>query len=124
MTEKKRLPDAELAVMQAIWENGKEAGRSDLDAALCAHNWNANTINTYLTRLCEKGYLTVRREGRNNLYTPIVSKEEYLQYDSRETLGRLYGGSVTHFVAALCAEKPLERGEIDELHRYLDELSK
>lgn len=124
MTEKKRLPDAELAVMQAIWENGKEVGRSDLDAALCAHNWNANTINTYLTRLCDKGFLAVRKAGRGNLYTALVDRDTYLKYDSRETLGRLYGGSVTHFVAALCAEKPLDRSEIDELRRYLDELSK
>ena len=36
---------------------------------------------------------------------------------------RLYGGSLGSFVAALTAEKPLAQSEIDELRRYLDEMS-
>ncbi|MDO4813127.1 MAG: BlaI/MecI/CopY family transcriptional regulator [Eubacteriales bacterium] len=124
MEEKKKLPDAELAVMQAIWTHSGEVARSDIETALSDHNWTANTINTYLTRLCEKGFLSVRREGRGNLYTAQVTRETYLKYDSQETLGKLYGGSVKRFVAALCAEKPLEQSEIDELRRYLDELSR
>lgn len=54
MDDKKRLPDAELAVMQAIWAVGGEVSRGDLDGALASHGWSANTVNTYLTRLCEK----------------------------------------------------------------------
>ena len=33
MDDKKRLPDAELAVMQAIWAVGGEVSRGDLDGA-------------------------------------------------------------------------------------------
>ena len=124
MDEKKRLPDAELAVMLSIWAHGGEVARGDIESALASHNWTANTINTYLTRLCDKGFLAARKAGRGNLYTALVDRETYLKYDSRETLGKLYDGSVTHFVAALCAEKPLDRSEIDELRRYLDALSK
>ena len=124
MDEKKRLSDAELAVMLSIWAHGGEVARGDIESALASHNWTANTINTYLTRLCDKGFLAARKAGRGNLYTALVDRETYLKYDSRETLGKLYDGSVTHFVAALCAEKPLDRSEIDELRRYLDALSK
>jgi len=122
--DKKRLPDAELAVMQAIWEKNKEAGRSDLDEALSPYNWNANTVNTYLARLVDKGYLRVRREGKNNLYIAIISKDEYLSHDSREMLQRLYGGKLTSFVAALTAEQPLSKNDIEELKQYLDEMSR
>lgn len=80
-------------------------------------------INTYLTRLCDKGYLSARREGRSNFYTPLVSQEKYREFDSRSVLQRLYGGSLGSFVAALTAEKPLAQSEIDELRRYLDEMS-
>ena len=124
MEEKKRLPDAELAVMQAIWDKGGEAGRGDIEGALAPHGWSANTINTYLTRLCDKGFLTSRREGRNNLYTPLVSKDKYLEFESRSVLKRLYGGALGSFVAALNAEQPLEQCEIDELRQFLDEMSR
>ena len=135
MDDKKRLPDAELAVMQAIWAVGGEVSRGDLDGALASHGWSANTVNTYLTRLCEKGFLSSRREGRNNLYTPLVSKDRYLEFESRSVLKRLYGGSLGSFVAALNADglrcggartpaQPLEQSEIDELRQFLDDMSR
>ena len=124
MEDKKRLPDAELAVMQAIWAQEGEVGRGDIEGALASHGWSANTLNTYLTRLCDRGFLLSRREGRNNLYTPLVSKERYLEAESRSVLKRLYGGSLGSFVAALNAEQPLEQREIDELRQFLDEMSR
>ena len=124
MEDKKRLPDAELAVMQAIWAQEGEVGRGDIEGALASHGWSANTLNTYLTRLCDRGFLSSRREGRNNLYTPLVSKERYLEAESRSVLKRLYGGSLGSFVAALNAEQPLEQREIDELRQFLDEMSR
>ena len=124
MEEKRRLPDAELAVMQAIWNKGGEVGRSDIEGALAGRGWSANTLNTYLTRLCEKGFLASRREGRNNLYTPLVAKERYLEHESRSVLKRLYGGSLGSFMAALNAERPLEQSEIDELRQFLDDMSR
>ena len=124
MEEKRRLPDAELAAMQAVWAVGGEVGRGDIEGALASHGWSANTVNTYLTRLCDKGFLTSRREGRNNLYTPLVSKDKYLEFESRSVLDRLYGGSLGSFVAALNAEQPLEQSEIDELRQFLDDMSR
>lgn len=124
MEEKKRLPDAELAVMQAVWAQSGEVGRADIEGALASHGWSTNTLNTYLTRLCEKGFLTSRREGRNNLYTPLVSRDKYLEFESRSVLKRLYGGSLGSFVAALNAEQPLELREIDELRQFLDDMSR
>lgn len=46
MEEKKRLPDAELAVMQAVWAQSGEVGRADIEGALASHGWSANTLNT------------------------------------------------------------------------------
>ena len=123
MDGRKRLPDAELSVMQAVWAHGGEVSRGDIEGALASHGWSVNTINTYLTRLCDKGYLSARREGRSNFYTPLVSQEKYREFDSRSVLQRLYGGSLGSFVAALTAEKPLAQSEIDELRRYLDEMT-
>ena len=124
MEERKRLPDAELAVMQAAWSRGGEIARGDIEGALASHGWSVNTLNTYLTRLCERGFLASRREGRNNLYTPLVSKDSYLEHESRSVLERLYGGSLGSFVAALNAEQPLAQSEIDELRRFLDDMER
>ena len=91
MDGRKRLPDAELSVMQAVWAHGGEVSRGDIEGALASHGWSVNTINTYLTRLADKGFLSARRLGRSNRYTPLVSREDYLSFDSRSVLYDLNG---------------------------------
>ena len=118
----KRLPDTELEVMKALWASGPDTPRAVLDQALAAFQWSPNTINTYLTRLTEKGFVSVRREGRSNRYTPLISREDYLTFDSRMVLSRLYGSSPRNFVAAL-AKGGLDQRDVEDLRELLDELS-
>ncbi len=117
----KRLPDTELEVMKALWASGPNTPRSVLEDKLSSFGWAANTVNTYLSRLADKGFVSVRREGKSNLYTPLVTQEEYQTFDSRAVLDRLYG-SPRNFVAAL-AREGLEKGELEELQALLDQLS-
>ena len=118
----KRLPDTELEVMKALWASGPDTPRAQLEQSLTAFHWAPNTINTYLTRLAEKGFVSVRREGKSNRYTPLVSREDYLAFDSRMVLSRLYGSSPRNFVAAL-AKGGLEQKDLEDLRDLLDELS-
>lgn len=118
----KRLPDTELEVMKALWTTGPDTPRTALEMALEPFHWASNTVNTYLTRLVEKGFVSARREGKSNLYTPLVSREDYLAFDSRTVLSKLYGSSPRNFLAAL-AKTGLEKGELDDLRDLLDQLS-
>lgn len=93
----KRLPDTELEVMKALWSLGEDVPRAALDQALVEFGWASNTVNTYLSRLAEKSFVSVRREGKGNRYTPLVSREDYLAFDSRSVLSRLYGSSPPEF---------------------------
>ena len=117
----KRLPDTELEVMKALWAAGDDVPRSALDARLAPLGWAPNTVNTYLSRLADKGFVRVRRAGRENRYAPLVGREEYLAFDSRAVLDRLYG-TPRNFVAAL-AKGGLEQKDLEELRDLLDELS-
>lgn len=116
----KRLPDTELEVIKALWACGPSTPRAALENQLAPFSWASNTINTYLTRLVKKGFVSVEHKRSGNLYTPVVSREEYQAFDSRATLSQLYG-SPRNFVAAL-ARKGLERSELEELRQLLNEL--
>ncbi len=117
----KRLPDTELEVMKALWTSGPDTPRALLEARLAPCSWAANTINTYLSRLAEKGFVAVRRKGKSNLYTPLVDQEAYQAFDSRAVLDRLYG-SPRNFVAAL-ARQGIRRDELEDLQALLDQLN-
>lgn len=116
----KRLPDTELEVIKALWASGPDTPRTALEDKLSSFGWAPNTVNTYLTRLVKKGFVSVEHRRTGNLYTPLVSREEYQAFDSRATLSQLYG-SPRNFVAAL-AREGLKKDELDDLRRLLNEL--
>lgn len=117
----KRLPDTELEVMKALWATDPDTPRSLLEERLAGFGWASNTVNTYLSRLSDKGFVAVRREGKSNLYTPLIGQEEYQAFDSRAVLERLYG-SPRNFVAAL-AREGMRQEELEELRALLDQLN-
>ena len=118
----KHLPDSELAVMKAIWACGEDVSRAEMETHLTEYNWSANAVNTYLSRLTEKGFVSSRKEGKSLLYTPLVSRNEYLAFDSRRVLKILYDGKPRNFMAAL-ASSGLDKQDVAELRALLDELS-
>ena len=75
---------------------------------------------TFLSRLCDKGFLSCEKEGRQNLYTPCVTREDYLQRESRSFVERMCGGSVKNLVASLSDAGALTKSDIDELRAFLD----
>lgn len=123
MSEFKTLSDTELKIMQFIWDMDPLVSRSDIEEKLCSdRNLAPSTIITFLTRLCDKGFLTVYRKGRTNYYSPIVSKQEYLASENNSFLNRLYGGSVSDFAVSLC-NSGISKEDLDELKRMLEENS-
>ncbi len=123
MEEIKRLPDAELAVMQAIWSLQPPVTAADVQQHT-EKDWKATSVLTFLSRLCEKGFLRCEKEGRQNLYTPLIGQEQYLQRESRSFVERLCGGSVKNLVASLSDAGALTEDDIDELRAFLDAQAK
>ena len=116
----RRLPDRELELMQIIWQKEPPVSRTEIEENLKKdHTLAATTILTLLTRLCEKGFLKLEKQGRANLYTPVVTQKAYLAGESRSLLIKLYGGSVRTFAAALC-DSGLTREELAELRDLLE----
>ena len=117
----RRLPDSELEVMKALWASGPDTSRAELEEALAPMGLASNTVNTYLTRLQEKGFVPAKRDGKLNRYTPLVSQEDYRAFDSRSILTKLYDSSPRKFVAALAQGGGTET-DAEDLRALLDEL--
>ena len=115
------LPDGELEIMQIVWQSEPPVSRGVIEEALNGRRKRApSTILTFLTRLCERGFLSVERRGRTNLYTPLVTRKDYLAGESRRMLDRLYGGSLSAFAVSL-SDSGVTKEELAELRRLLEE---
>ncbi len=117
----KKLSDAELDVMLAVWQNRPPVLRSDLEEQLKSHNWADTTVLTLLSKLVEKGYLSLERQGRRNLYTPLVSERDYRRWANRSFLGKMYQSSLRRMVASLVESSDLTDRDLQELEEFITE---
>ena len=117
----RRLPDSELTVMQALWACGEPATRAHIEQNLPAdHDMALTTLLTLLTRLNEKGFLAAEKAGRGNIYTPLITREDYLAAQSRRFVDQLCGGSMSVLASALCGSG-LSKEELAQLRQLLEE---
>jgi predicted transcriptional regulator len=105
----RQLGALEAEVMSIIWDRGDWVAVNDLRPALRGRTRAYTTIMTIVTRLCEKGLLERRRQGRGFVYRPALTKEQL----AAQTLREVLAGSddpqavLAHFVKDLQADPEL-----------------
>ena len=112
-----QVSDYELEVMKIIWANGGTAMYAEIVAGLEAKN-NALTKNTMLTllsRLTDKEILKTSKAGRRNIYTAIVSENDYQADQTIRFLDKIYDGSTKGLVSTLLAKNLLSKSEYSDL---------
>jgi predicted transcriptional regulator len=105
----RRLGALEAEVMELAWRRGDWIGVNDLLAALQGPQRAYTTVMTIVTRLCDKGLLERRRQGRGFVYRPALSKEELAARALRDVLAGTEDPAavLAHFVKDLEASPAL-----------------
>ena len=80
--------------------------------------WNLSALQTLLSRLTERGFLSAGKEGRQNVYTPLVSEGEYVAFENAPFLE---GKGLPGLVTALYDSQSISREDLAELRAFLDE---
>ena len=120
MELKKRLPESEAEIMLTVWELGGSVTADEILAHI-QKDWGTTTLLNLLTRLVNREFLSCRKEGRLNVYTPLVEKEEYLRWESASFLRRFHAGSLTTLVASLYSGNSVTREDLEQLRKFIDE---
>lgn len=116
------LSKAELEIARIVWEL-KEAGvRQVFEALPPGRDIDFTTVQTYLRRLEEKGYLNVRLEGRSRVYSPRVRPQTVIRETVGEMLDLLFGGETMPLMKHLVEERKFSSGDIEQLRELLDRL--
>lgn len=119
----KRLGDAELDIMMVLWSSTQPVTSGYiLEQLKEKRSWALSTLMTSLARLSDKEYIYCDRTTRSNLYSPIITENEYKARESKTFLARLYGNSLQSLVTNLYSNKVIDQADIKELQKYLKEL--
>ena len=119
----RRISDAELQVMEALWAASGPLTATEVAARIGAErDWSLATVKTMLSRLAAKGALSHREEGRRFFYSPAIKRDSYVGSESRRFVDLLFGGRLSPLVARLAEEDALDEDEIAAIESILKEL--
>lgn len=114
------LANAELAVMELLWEQDRLTARiirEQLypDATRAQHG----TVQRLLQRLEDKGFVERDRTLSVHLFSAAISREAYAASQLESLAEKLTGGSLAPLITHLMEERKLSRAEIKKLRQIL-----
>lgn len=114
------LSQAEKEIMELIWTLKQEwISIPQILENLPKNQWKYTTVATFVTRLSGKGFLKTRKTGSINLYSILVSKEDYLNACTQEFISVVHKGSSRSLMAALYSDK-LSHKDYHELMELIE----
>jgi len=120
------LTDAELRLMDVIWDKGEATVSEVADALPPDLGLAYNTVLTTMRILEEKGFLrhSKSKEGRAFLYRPVVGRDEASRTAVRYLVSRFFRNSPELLVLNLLEDEKLSGTERRRIHALLAEDAK
>ena len=82
------------------------------------------TVLTLLSRLADKGFVEVYKDGRINCYRPLVEEETYKQQAAVAFLATVYHNDSRQLLNALWSGGSLSADEVNELLAMIEATKK
>lgn len=84
--------------------------------------WKKQTVNTFLSRLSQKGFLNIDKSGKRAIYIPSVSSKKFYENYAKEIVDDSYEGSLKNFICAFIEGHKLTGAEKEDLLAYIQTL--
>ena len=122
MVDRPGLSKGEMEVARVLWELNKATVREVHDAISDAKEIDFTTVQTYLRRLAEKGYLRVTMQGRTRVYSPKVKPRTVIRETIEDLVDRLFGGEAFPLMKHLVEERSVSAEELEQLRQLVRRL--
>jgi len=115
------LTDAELRLMNIVWELGKVTVSDVVDNLKGEPPLHYSTVLTTLRILETKGYLRHRKEGRAFVYHAAVKREQEREKAISHLLRRFFDGSAERLMLNLVEREKISPAELARLRKRIAE---
>ncbi len=110
----KMLTKAEEQIMQILWKL-EQGFLKDVVENSPEPKPHSNTVATILKILIEKGFVKYLIQGRNNLYIPKITKEEYGKRTMNQLVKGYFENSPAKLVSQFISDNKLSVKELEDL---------
>lgn len=124
MKELPPLSEAQMEIMNVVWDQG-EVTLGDVWKTLSQNRQVArNTVQTLITRLVEKGWLSYHAEGKIFHYKAAAPRESTLKDVVKRLVDTAFKGSTEGLIMALLEEQSLDKDEVARIRALIEKAEK
>ena len=118
-TKSVTLTEAELRLMDVLWEQGPSSVQQVMDALPKTSQLAYNSVLTTIRILEKKGYVRHIKDGRAHIYRPLVEREEASRSEIRHLAHRFFKNSHEMLVLNILEERGVDAEELNRLRQLL-----
>jgi BlaI family transcriptional regulator, penicillinase repressor len=120
-TKSATLTEAELRLMDVLWERGPSTVQQVLEALPKRPALAYNSVLTTIRILEKKGYLKHVKDGRAHVYRPVVERQEQTRSEITHLVSRFFKNSHELLVLNILQDEGIEQDELGRLRELLAE---
>jgi predicted transcriptional regulator len=120
-TQSATLTEAELRIMQVLWDRGSATVQQVLEALPRKKPLAYNSVLTIVRILEKKGYVRHVKDGRAHIFTALLNQKDATRSEIRHLISRFFQDSRELLVLNLLEDEGLDAQEIERLRQMLDE---
>ncbi len=124
MKDKYNLTKSEEEIMELLWETDRKMSSKEILDHFnehCGKDWKKQTLNTFLAKLLQAGFIDRISKDRKYLYVPLITRMDYKQKGAERFIRDSYSGSFMNFVSALSGGEMISKEEAEEIRKLLEE---
>jgi BlaI family transcriptional regulator, penicillinase repressor len=114
------LTQAELRIMQVLWERESGTVQQILDALPAQPPLAYTTVLTIIRILERKGYVGHDKDGRAHIYRPTVRRDEASRSEIRHLVSRFFRNSHEDLVLNILEDRGIAPAELARLRTMLE----
>jgi BlaI family transcriptional regulator, penicillinase repressor len=114
------LTDAELRIMNVLWEKGSATVHEVLQAMPEKPALAYNSVLTIVRILETKGYVKHVKDRRAHIYLPKVDRKDATRFEVRHLLGRFFGNSHESLVLNILEDQAIDADELARMRQLLE----
>jgi predicted transcriptional regulator len=114
------LTEAELRIMNVLWERGSATVHEVLEALPEKPALAYNSVLTIIRILEKKGYVKHLKDRRAHVYSPQVDRKDATRFEVKHLVSRFFGNSDELLVLNILEEKSIDADELARVRQLLE----
>jgi predicted transcriptional regulator len=114
------LTEAELRIMNVLWDKGPANVHEVLQALPAKPNLAYNSVLTIIRILETKGYVKHVKDKRAHIYMPKIDREDATRFEVRHLISRFFGNSHERLLLNILEEGSIDAEELARMRQLLD----